>query len=487
MGFSWAPCIAQRISNVIMRGVGLAWVDNYIIVGRTEDEFAANRKTFLGRIHKDKCNVVVDNESLDPVRSGETLGIEVDLEHKRFRMSEKWVEKIKKRGIPTKWTPRTFSKAMGGIIWCSHVTKRGLCMQPHLMSRVNWPVWQQRVKHTLRDYDPHAGPTENNAAIIVAFLALVHQKLKRPRGQYTRVKKRNLERQLATDDTVPYHGPAPGTPGAGPPAPAEQPVEPPMDADDTVEARALSAVESADNRAVRAASAKLSAGEPKAIRKAVRILDQDKCEINGSTEEVVAKMGTLHPHRLVNDDGSEIPFPSVPPGNHLCQDVQPCALVATIGNLCNLVAPGESGHTEELLEAACDDPDVAILVSAIATDIRNARVHWIAARALRRCRLIAAGKPGAGLCLRPIAIGECIVKVAATLSVYEVSDYLAKKFGSLQLGLVKLGCERVAHACQEALDKDPTTATMTIDATNAYNTCCRFVIANELYGDPKLS
>ena len=133
MGFSWAPCIAQRISNVIMRGVGLAWVDNYIIVGRTEDEFAANRKTFLGRIHKDKCNVVVDNESLDPVRSGETLGIEVDLEHKRFRMSEKWVEKIKKRGIPTKWTPRTFSKAMGGIIWCSHVTKRGLCMQPHLM------------------------------------------------------------------------------------------------------------------------------------------------------------------------------------------------------------------------------------------------------------------------------------------------------------------------------------------------------------------
>ena len=49
------------------------------------------------------------------------------------------------------------------------------------------------------------------------------------------------------------------------------------------------------------------------------------------------------------------------------------------------------------------------------TDIRNARVDKAAARALRRCRAIAAGKPGEGLCLRPIAIGECIVKVAATL------------------------------------------------------------------------
>ena len=65
---------------------------------------------------------------------------------------------------------------------------------------------------------------------------------------------------------IPYHVPAPGAPGA----------KPPRDEDATDKARARSAVETADVKAVRAAKAKLSAGEPKAIRKAVRILDQDK-------------------------------------------------------------------------------------------------------------------------------------------------------------------------------------------------------------------
>ena len=54
----------------------------------------------------------------------------------------------------------------------------------------------------------------------------------------------------------------------------------------------------------------------------------------------------------------------------------------------NLVAPGLSGQTEELLFAACDNADVATLLSAVVTDIRNGRIHPTAARALRRCRAI---------------------------------------------------------------------------------------------------
>ena len=135
MGFSWAPCIAQRISNVLMRNIGLAWVDNYIIVGKTPEDFESNRRIFLERIDPvTGCNVVVDDTELKPVRNGETLGIEVNLETKTYRMSPKWAEKVAARGIPELWTPRAFSQSMGGIIWCSHVTRRGLCMQPHLMS-----------------------------------------------------------------------------------------------------------------------------------------------------------------------------------------------------------------------------------------------------------------------------------------------------------------------------------------------------------------
>ena len=278
---------------------------------------------------------------------------------------------------------------------------------------------------------------------------------------------------------------------AAPAAPPTHAVSAPTPEEDVAEGTlAERTVNTADRKAVKAATAKLSAGGPKAIRKAVRILDQDKTEINGTSGEILAKMFTLHPHRRVNDDGSEIPFPEVPAGDHTCQDVHPEALIDVVASLMNLVAPAESGLTEELLYAAvaCQDlPVVAEIVAAMVTDIRNARVDKAAARALRRCRAIAAGKPGEGLCLRPIAIGECIVKVAATLDVYEVSHHLAEKFGDVQLGLAKLGCERVAQACQKAIDDDPEVATMTIDATNAFNTACRFVIAKELYNDPKLS
>ena len=64
------------------------------------------------------------------------------------------------------------------------------------LPRANWPAWQKRVHHTLRDYDRHAGATANNGAIIAEFLELTHKKLKRPRGLYSRVKKKNLARQL---------------------------------------------------------------------------------------------------------------------------------------------------------------------------------------------------------------------------------------------------------------------------------------------------
>ena len=177
MGFSWAPCIAQRISNVIMRGIGLAWVDNYIVMGKTVEEFTANRSTFLDRISEGRCNVVVDNEALEPVRVGETLGVEVDLETKKYRMSPKWARKVAELGIPQSWTPRTFSKTMGGIIRCSHVTRRGLCMQPHLMSvlgdvmrrialrQVNWDDECHVTDEAMKELHAVVGHIEENAWI----------------------------------------------------------------------------------------------------------------------------------------------------------------------------------------------------------------------------------------------------------------------------------------------------------------------------------
>jgi len=133
MGFSWAPCVAQRISNVLVRGIGMAWVDNYLIMGTSLSEFHAHRKTFLDRISPVKANVVVDDDTLEPQRRGETLGIEINLRSKQYRMASSWAAKVGDAPTPSEWTPRTFTVAMGGIIWCSYVTRRGLCHYPHLM------------------------------------------------------------------------------------------------------------------------------------------------------------------------------------------------------------------------------------------------------------------------------------------------------------------------------------------------------------------
>ena len=151
-----------------------------------------------------------------------------------------------------------------------------------------------------------------------------------------------------------------------------------------------------------------------------------------------------------------------------------------------------SGLTEELIEAAITDHDEnAVALCAIITDIRNNRVHPLAADAIRRCKLINAGKPvdSAGeQGIRPIAIGEVLLKIAAAMSIGEVFHEASSILEAAgQLGLAMAGCERVCHDVREAIDKDPTLAVVTIDATNAFNEQCRIWMAYQLYSHACLS
>ena len=63
MGWSYAPAIAQKISNTLLRTadgriLGVAWIDNFIFAGKTEEEVAANYAEFLHRC--DEANVKID-------------------------------------------------------------------------------------------------------------------------------------------------------------------------------------------------------------------------------------------------------------------------------------------------------------------------------------------------------------------------------------------------------------------------------------------
>jgi hypothetical protein len=64
MGWTWGPCIAQRVSNHLVRDVGVAWVDNFIIGATTPGSFEEKLKTYKERLLR--YNVAVDDNTLKP-------------------------------------------------------------------------------------------------------------------------------------------------------------------------------------------------------------------------------------------------------------------------------------------------------------------------------------------------------------------------------------------------------------------------------------
>ena len=90
MGFSWAPAIGQRCANVLIRDLGVAWVDNFLLLAKTTEEYEAKRKVFLDRCHS--VNMQLDDEATLPKKQTIALGVDMDLSKKRYRMDPEWAE-----------------------------------------------------------------------------------------------------------------------------------------------------------------------------------------------------------------------------------------------------------------------------------------------------------------------------------------------------------------------------------------------------------
>ena len=138
MGFSHAPAFGQRTANVLIRGCGGAWVDNFFVVGDTLKEFAERRETFLGRAHK--VNLELDDETLAPTSHTVALGIEFDLVLKRYRMEPAWVEKAVKRlkaiTAQAQMSVTDLYVYGGTLTWRNHIVRRQLCNIPHTFQAI---------------------------------------------------------------------------------------------------------------------------------------------------------------------------------------------------------------------------------------------------------------------------------------------------------------------------------------------------------------
>ena len=87
------------------------------------------------------------------------------------------------------------------------------------------------------------------------------------------------------------------------------------------------------------------------------------------------------------------------------------------------------------------DDDVAEFCALIIRDIKNGDIHQSTRKVLTRCKLLGFEKPDSSG-IRPIAIGEVLLKVACTMVLHEISDALTSQFHGIQLGIrTPNGCE----------------------------------------------
>jgi hypothetical protein len=134
-------------------------------------------------------------------------------------------------------------------------------------------------------------------------------------------------------------------------------------------------------------------------------------------------------------------------------------------------APGPSGWTEELLLIACDSPVARRNLVALVADIANGNISRDAAAALRRCRLVGIPKKDGGI--RPIAVGEVLVRIAGSIALSRALASLLQKFGDHQRGMRPGGAESIAHDMRLLLGDEEGLAVATIDCRNAFNTVSR--------------
>ena len=136
MGWSWAPCIAQRSGLVLMpERDGVSWVDNFFSPGQDEDDAAQHFAAFVRRAELVGAELNRDEDYGVPRRRFMALGLEFDLSTtpQRYRSSPKWVDDfLGSEGVQRvrdggDSTARSFFRLFGGLVWFVHTTGRRLC------------------------------------------------------------------------------------------------------------------------------------------------------------------------------------------------------------------------------------------------------------------------------------------------------------------------------------------------------------------------
>ena len=243
---------------------------------------------------------------------------------------------------------------------------------------------------------------------------------------------------------------------------------------ENLEARNLSAEQRAeleiDRRSIRHALQTARAGN---LGKATRILDNVYKESALTPEEKVRKLQQLHPE----GDAIRIPEADFPRTGV----VEKSEVRLATEKLSRGASPGPTGLSESMMRLLVDDEESCLSLCHMLRDVINGEVPLNVRKRLTRCGIIALAKPQNGI--RPIAMGDTILKICGSILLQRHENALQNFFSPIQRGILqKNACESIVHELLNEYEEGH--AILTVDFSNAYNTPQRNAIAEALLGNP---
>jgi len=166
--------------------------------------------------------------------------------------------------------------------------------------------------------------------------------------------------------------------------------------------------------------------------------------------------------------------------------VDPDLILRILEQTANGKAPGPNGWTEELLlDAASKSPLFLKSLCGMIHAIINGLVPHDVMELLLASRLIPIAKPDGSI--RPIAIGDCLLKLAGRYVIRLHSKATKEFLEPFQFGFAERGVEQIVHNVRAAIKRHPDTVVAAVDFSNAFNSIFRKNIAHELYSNRELS
>jgi hypothetical protein len=213
------------------------------------------------------------------------------------------------------------------------------------------------------------------------------------------------------------------------------------------------------------------------LGKSARLLDSAGVAFMGTPAQKQAELQKLHPR----EEALRI---AVTRKSATTIDID--AMVKAAIHSCKGAAVGPSGWSDEMLATMLENETCRAEFAVMISDVVNDTGITACVRdRLTTCRLFAL--PKTEWTLRPIAIGESVLKLAESMALEAVKPSVAKLFANVQFGVgAKGGGETIVHRTRQLLAEDPSRVVCTIDCVNAFNAVKRSAIHDALRAMPAL-